>query len=74
MEHVHSSVRFAMRMERERLQRHHREPFILPALGVRLLVQRKEHRQRCGRVALRKVDSRPAEGQLVGLRQVSGCR
>ena len=45
-----------------------------PTLGLHLLAQRLQHRQRGGRVALGQVDPGLAEGEFVRLGQLRGCR
>ena len=71
---LHSLVLFAVRVESDRLEHHHLEPFIRPTLCLRLLAQWLQHRQCCGRVALGQVYPRLAEGEVVRLRQMSGRR
>ena len=73
-EQVERLVLFAMRLERNRLQHQHLEPFILPPPGLHLLAPGREHCQCCGGVSLGQVDPGLAEREVVRLRQVSGRR
>ncbi len=70
---LHGLVFLAMRMQGDRLEHHHFEPFILPPPGFHLPAQWLQQRQRRGRVGLGQVDSGLNDGEIVGLRQGSGC-
>jgi hypothetical protein len=72
-EQVHRLVPFALRLESNRLENHHFEPFIRPTLSLRLLAQLLQHRQCCGRVALGQVNPGLADGEVVRPRHMSGC-
>jgi hypothetical protein len=74
IQQLHSLLLFAVCMESDRLKNHNFEPFILPTLCLRLLAQRPRHRQCCGRVSLGRVYPGLADGELVGLGQMSCCR
>jgi len=52
-------------MERDHLEDHHLEPFILPILGVHLLTIRSQHRQGGGRISLGQVHPGLANGEGV---------
>src|SRR5207244_7113105 len=61
-------------MESDRLENHHLEPFILPTLSLCLLAQWQKLRQCCGWVSLSQVYPGLADGEVVGLREMSGRR
>src|SRR2546428_4678111 len=60
-------------MESDRLENHHLEPFIRPTLGLHLPTPWQKHRQCCGVVSRGQVYPGLADGEVVQMRQMSGC-